>query len=213
VRVVIADDSAIVRDGLARVLADRGIDVCATASDADGALRSVAEELPDVVIVDIRMPPTFTDEGLRVADLVLADHPATGVLVLSQHVEAGYALRLVDGGQARAGYLLKDRITDVDVLVDALERVARGETVVDPQLVEELVSRRHGPLAELSPREREILALMAEGLTDRAIAQRLWVSEKTVETHVRHVLRKLRLPPDTTYNRRVRAVLAYLQAA
>ena len=214
-RVVVADDSAIVREGIARVLTDNGITVCGTAGDAAGALRSVERESPDVVILDIRMPPTFTDEGLRAAEAIGEAHPQIGVLVLSQHLEAEYALRLVDGTRERCGYLLKDRVTDLGTLLDAIGRVAAGETVIDRELVGGLLAARAAPspLDELTAREQEVLALMAEGLTDRAIARRLWLSEKTVQTHVRHILQKLRLPQDTSYNRRVQAVLTYLQSS
>ena len=213
-RVVIADDSAIVRDGLARLLRDHDIDVRGTAGDATNAIRLATAELPDVVVLDIRMPPSFTDEGLRAAEEIRETLPSVGVLVLSQHIDPGYAMRLLDGHQDRAGYLLKDRVTDIDSILNALKRIEAGETAIDQQLVAELIELRHQarPLHDLSPREREVLALMAEGLTDRAIAQRLWLSQKTIETHIRHVLRKLNLPPDTSYNRRVQAVLAYLQA-
>ncbi len=213
-RVVIADDSAIVRDGLARLLRDHDIDVRGTAGDAANAIRLAKAELPDVVVLDIRMPPSFTDEGLRAAEEIRQTLPSVGVLVLSQHIDPGYAIRLLDGHQNRAGYLLKDRVTDIDTLLNALERIEAGETAIDQQLVAELIELRHKarPLHDLSPRELEVLALMAEGLTDRAIAQRLWLSQKTIETHIRHVLRKLDLPPDTSYNRRVQAVLTYLRA-
>ena len=212
-RVVVADDSAIVREGIARVLTDNGGDVCGTARDAAAALRSVELLSPDVVILDIRMPPTFTDEGLRAAETISEAHPQIGVLVLSQHLETEYALRLVDGARVRCGYLLKDRVTDIDMLLRAIDRVAAGETVIDPELVGELLAARSAPspLDELTTREREVLALMAEGLTDLAISRQLWLSEKTVQTHVRHILRKLRLPQNTSNNRRVQAVLAYLQ--
>jgi DNA-binding NarL/FixJ family response regulator len=214
VRVVIADDTALLRQGLSRLLAEAGIDVCGEASEPEALLELVASDPPDVAIVDIRMPPTHTDEGLVAAALIRERHPDVGVLVLSQYVEVEYALRLTQDAPGGCGYLLKDRITDAGDLVDALERVCNGEVVVDRELVDRLVARRReaGPLAELTGREREVLRLVAEGLTDRGIAERLWVAPKTVETHVRHILRKLDLPSGASHNRRVHAVLAYLRA-
>ena len=213
-RIVIADDTALLRQGLARLLAEAGIDVCGEASDADELLRLVAEERPEVAVVDIRMPPTHTDEGLVAAVEIRDRHPQTGVLVLSQYVDADYALRLMGGDARRCGYVLKDRVTDAAELVGALERVDAGEVVVDSELVDGLLTRRRDPdpLEELTDREREVLRLMAEGLTDRGIAQRLWVTPKTVETHVRHILRKLDIPSGTEHNRRVHAVLAQLRS-
>jgi DNA-binding NarL/FixJ family response regulator len=215
VRVALADDAAILRDGLARVLADAGVDVAAQVGTADELLEAVDELRPDVAVVDIRMPPTWSDEGLTVADEINRRFPQVGVLILSQHVEAEYALRLLDGGRARIGYLLKERVLDVGDLVDALERVAAGETVVDPALVSQLLHRTRttSALDELTPREREVLSLMAEGLTDRGISERLYVTRDTVETHVRHIIGKLDLPASPADNRRVRAVLAYLRAS
>jgi len=212
VRVAIADDSVIVREGLARVLVDRGLDVVGTAGDADELLRLVAADTPDAAIVDIRMPPTHTDEGLVAADTIRARFPGVGVLVLSQYADAAYARRLLAAEDGGRGYLLKERITDVDELLDALRRVRAGECVVDQELVEQLVASPAGlgRLAGLTSREREVLALVAEGLTDRGIGERLWLSQSTVETHVRHILRKLDLPTGTAHNRRVAAVLAYL---
>jgi DNA-binding NarL/FixJ family response regulator len=211
---VIADDTALLRQGLSRLLAEAGIDVCGEASEPEALLELVASDPPDVAIVDIRMPPTHTDEGLVAAALIRERHPDVGVLVLSQYVEVEYALRLVQDAPGGCGYLLKDRITDAGELVDALERVCNGEVVVDRELVDRLVARPRegGPLAELTGREREVLRLVAEGLTDRGIAERLWVAPKTVETHVRHILRKLDLPSGASHNRRVHAVLAYLRA-
>jgi DNA-binding NarL/FixJ family response regulator len=202
VRVVIADDTALLRQGLARLLAAAGIDVCGEAADAAELVRLVEAEHPDVAVVDIRMPPTHTDEGLVAATEIRDSHPDVGVLVLSQYVDAEYALRLVDGEASRCGYLLKDRVTEA------------GEVVVDRELVDGLLARRReaDPLEELTDREREVLRLMAEGLTDRGIAERLWVTPKTVETHVRHILRKLDIPSGTEHNRRVHAVLAQLRA-
>lgn len=213
-RVVIGEDTALFRQGLARLLGDAGIEVVGEAVDPETLLTLVAEHDPDVAIVDIRMPPTNTDEGLTAAAAIRERHPRTGVLVLSQYVESSYALRLVDGGERSCGYLLKDRVLDAGELVAAVERVAAGETVVDHELVAQLLARRRepDPLGELTEREREVLGLMAEGLTDRGIAERLWVTPKTVETHVRHILQKLDLPSGAVHNRRVHAVLAQLRA-
>lgn len=213
-RVVIADDTALLRQGLARLLAEAGIEVCGQAADGSELLRLVEAELPDVAVVDIRMPPTQTDEGLVAATAIRERYPKVGVVVLSQYVDAEYALRLVDGDAGRCGYLLKDRVTDAQELIGALERVAAGEVVVDSELVDGLLARRResDPLEGLTDREREVLRLMAEGLTDRGIAERLWVTPKTVETHVRHILRKLDIPSGTEHNRRVHAVLAQLRS-
>jgi DNA-binding NarL/FixJ family response regulator len=214
VRVAIADDSVLVREGLGRIFAEHGLEVTAAVGDAERLLSAVAEDPPDVAVLDIRMPPTHTDEGLEAARAIRVRFPAVGVIVLSQYVDADYALRLLDGREAGAGYLLKDRITDAAEIVSAIERVARGETVVDAELVSSLLGRRRSDQAldELTEREREVLELMAEGLTDRGIAERLWVTPKTVETHVRHIIRKLDLPAGFAYNRRVHAVLAYLRS-
>jgi DNA-binding NarL/FixJ family response regulator len=213
-RVALADDSLLVREGLKRVLADAGIEVCAEAANADDLLAAVDRTVPDVVVADIRMPPTYSDEGLRAADAITARHPNVAVLVLSQYVDAGYALALLEQDHGARGYLLKERVMHATELLDALKRLDRGETVVDRELVDQLLGRTRvpSPLDELTGRERQVLSLMAEGLTDRGIAGRLWLSPKTVETHVRHVLQKLGLPDDHTRNRRVQAVLAYLQS-
>lgn len=213
-RVVIADDLTLLRRGLARLVADYGIEVCGEAGDPAALLELVERERPEAAIVDIRMPPTHTDEGLIAAAAIRERAPNTGVLVLSQYIEPSYALRLLDGGQGGCGYLLKDRVTDPEQLVDALERLVAGEVVVDEELVRQLLERRRetSALDELTQREREVLALLAEGLTDRGIAERLWLTPKTVETHVRHILRKLQLPEGAAHNRRVHAVLAYLRA-
>ena len=212
VRVALADDSAIVRDGLARVLGDVGFEICGSAQDADELLRLVEHERPDAVIVDIRMPPSHTDEGIVAATEIRNRFPEVGVLVLSQHVETEYALRLLQDRRGRCGYLLQDRVTRIGELTEAIARIVRGEIVVDPELVHRLMSRNASPVRELTPREREVLALMAEGFTDRGIAARLWVTQKTVETHAVHIFRKLDLPEGASYNRRVHAVLAYLRA-
>jgi len=214
VRVVLADDAAVLRDGLARLLVGAGIEVPAQVGNADELLAAVAQLLPDVAIVDIRMPPTRTDEGLVAAERITAQHPEVGVLLLSQYVEAAYALRLLEERPGKVGYLLKDRVLDLDDFIAALERIAAGETVVDPALVAQLVDRprEHGPLDELTRREREVLTLMAEGLTDHGISTRLYITPKTTETHIRHIFGKLGIPATRTHNRRVNAVLAYLRA-
>jgi len=212
-RVVVAEDTMLTREGLVRLLEGAGVEVVEQVEDGDALLRKVAATKPDVAIVDIRMPPTHTDEGLVAADEILRRFPTTGVLVLSQYVESAYALRLIEGGEGHAGYLLKDRVLDSQHLAEAIGRVAAGETVVDPELVATLIDGRHedSPLDRLTVRERELLQLMAEGLTDRGIGQRLWLTPRTVETHIRHILQKLNLPNDANHNRRVHAVLAYLR--
>jgi DNA-binding NarL/FixJ family response regulator len=211
-RVILADDAAVIRHGVARLLADEGVTIVGEVGDARELLAAVAADPPDVVIVDIRMPPSFTSEGLEAARQIREAHPGVGVLVLSQHIDTAYAMRLLHERGERVGYLLKDRIVDVTTLIDALARVQAGETVVDPALVSELLSapRRADPLADLTPREREVLALVAEGRTDRGIAEALWLSPKTVETHVRTIFRKLDLPSSPSENRRVHAVLTFL---
>jgi DNA-binding NarL/FixJ family response regulator len=213
-RVVVADDVMLTREGIARLLEEAGIDVVAQAEDADGLLREVRLKQPDAAIVDIRMPPTHTDEGLVAAQRIRTDHPATGVLVLSQYVEPSYAMRLLEEHPERVGYLLKQRVFDVAILVDALRRIGDGETVVDPTIVSRLLGRRRrqDPLAELTAREREVLGLVAEGLSNGAIAGRLFVTERTVEAHVKQVFMKLGLTVDPDSHRRVLAVLAYLRS-
>ncbi|MBV9944485.1 MAG: response regulator transcription factor [Solirubrobacterales bacterium] len=212
-RVLIADDSALIRDGLAHALRARGFEVAGAVADLSALLAAVPVMEPDVALIDIRMPPTFTNEGITGAATIRTRFPNIGVLILSQHVDADYALTLLKDDPARTGYLLKDRITEMRILAAAIERVGRGETVVDPELVNLLLDRpaTRSRLAELTAREREILALLAEGLTDRGIAERLWLTPKTVETHVRHILSKLSLPADSLHNRRVLAVLVYLR--
>jgi len=214
VRVALADDAAVLREGLARVLTDVGVEIAAQAGTADELLAAVEEAKPDVAVIDIRMPPTWTHEGLDVAAEIRRRFPDVGVLLLSQYVEAEYALRLLEGGSEGTGYLLKDRVLDVHDLVAALHRIAAGETVVDPVLVSQLIDRPRAssPLDELTGREREVLSLMAEGLTDRGISERLYVTPNTVETHVRHIILKLGLPATRADNRRVRAVLVYLRS-
>jgi DNA-binding NarL/FixJ family response regulator len=214
-RVVIADDTALLRQGLARLLVEQGIEVCGEAGDGRELLMLVEDEQPELAIVDIRMPPTHTDEGLVAATEIRKRFPEVGVLVLSQYVEAAYALRLLDGDAGgRCGYLLKDRVTDAAELVRSLERIAAGEVVVDRELISTLIARRRevDPLYDLTDREREILALLAEGLSDKGIAERLWVTPKTVESHIRHILQKLNVPTNAASNRRVHAVLTYLRA-
>ena len=219
VRVILADDAAVIRQGLARLLEDRGVEVVAQAGSADQLMALVEADPPDVAVIDIRMPPTNTDEGLLAAREIRRRFPAVATVVLSQHIDSGYALELISAATPGAvGYLLKDRIVDVDAFIRALERVAAGGIVVEPELVAGLLDRpaptaaRPDPLGELTPREREVLALVAEGKTDRGIAEELSVTRKTVETHVRSVLAKLDLPVDAGENRRVHAVLAFLQA-
>jgi DNA-binding NarL/FixJ family response regulator len=214
VRVALADDAAVLREGLARLLAKAGVEVTAQVGTADDLLAAVAELHPEVAVVDTRMPPTWSDEGLSVAEEIHRRFPEVGVLLPSQYVEADYALRLLDRAPERTGYLLKERVLDVEDLISALQRVAAGETVVDPALVSQLLgrTRRHTPLDQLTTREREVLSLMAEGLTDRGIAERLYLSQNTVETHIRHVIAELGLPASPTDNRRVQAVLAFLRS-
>jgi DNA-binding NarL/FixJ family response regulator len=214
-RVVIADDAALVRDGVAALMRDHGIDVAATAGNAEELHEAVARHLPDVALVDIRMPPTFTDEGLVAAERIRAGFPDVGVLVLSQHLDARYALRVAEGNPARTGYLLKDRVTDSRILFDALERIAAGGCVIDRAVAEGLVTRASAlaRIEELTDREREVLALVAEGLANRAIAERLVVTQKTVETHIGQIFLKLGLRDVEGEDRRVAAVLAYLRTA
>jgi DNA-binding NarL/FixJ family response regulator len=213
-RVVVADDTMLTRQGIVRLLRDAGIEVAAEAEDAQGLLYQVRLARPDVAVVDIRMPPTHTDEGLVAAQAIRAEHPQVGVLVLSQYVEPSYALRLLQDQPERVGYLLKERVFDIATVVDALRRIADGETVIDPTIVSRLVGRRRrqDPLAVLSEREREVLGLIAEGLSNRAIAARLYVTERTVEAHVTQIFQKLGLPESPDQHRRVLAVLAFLRA-
>jgi DNA-binding NarL/FixJ family response regulator len=214
VRVVVAEDVMLTREGIVRVLGDAGFDVVAQAEDLDGLMRAVVAERPEVVVVDIRMPPTHTDEGLVAAARIRAEHPETGVLVLSQYVEPSYAMRLIEDHPEQVGYLLKERVFDAAILVDALRRIADGECVIDPTIVSRLVGRRRreDPLAVLTEREREVLSLVAEGLSNGAIAARLHVTERTVEAHTKQIFQKLGLETDPGSNRRVLAVLALLRA-
>ena len=213
-RVVVAEDVMLTREGIVRLLQDAGVEVAAQAEDPDGLMRQVGLTRPDAAIVDIRMPPTHTDEGLVAAQRIRAEHPQVGVLVLSSYVEPSYALRLLEEHPQRVGYLLKERVFDGAILVDALRRLADGETVIDPTIVSRLVGRRRrtDPLAELTAREREALGLLAEGLSNRAIAARLVITERTVEAHTKQIFLKLGLEADATAHRRVLAVLAYLRA-
>jgi DNA-binding NarL/FixJ family response regulator len=214
VRVALADDAAVLREGLARLLAEAGIEVVAQAGSADELLVAIEDLRPEVAVVDIRMPPTWSNEGLSVAAVIRQRFPQVGVLLLSQYVEAEYALELLAGESKRTGYLLKERVLNMQDLIGALERIAAGETVVDPALVSQVLGRprERSPLDELTAREREVLSLMAEGLTDRGIAQRLYITQNTVETHTRHIIGKLGLPTTPTDNRRVHAVLTYLRS-
>jgi serine/threonine-protein kinase len=214
VRVVVADDSLITREGIAHLLRTAGVDVVAQANDADELLEAVRELRPDVAVVDIRMPPTHTDEGLLAARHIREQHADVGVLVLSHYVEAGYAVRLLEDHPEKVGYLLKERVFDASVLVDAIRRVHERETVLDPTIVSFLfgTKRRQDPLALLSPREREVLSLVAEGLSNHTIAERLFVNERTVEAHVSQVFAKLGLESGLGTHRRVLAVLAFLRA-
>jgi DNA-binding NarL/FixJ family response regulator len=212
-RVVLAEDDVLLREGLASLLGRSGFDVAGQAGDAAQLLRMVAERSPELVVVDIRMPPTNSTEGLEAARQIRQEHPEVGILVLSAHVEVDHAMELLAGGRG-IGYLLKSRVTDVEEFIDTLQRIAKGGSVVDPGLVAELVAarRRDDPLAALSPREREVLALMAEGRSNAGIAHRLWVTEGTVEKHVRSILTKLTLPETEDDHRRVLAVLTFLEA-
>jgi DNA-binding NarL/FixJ family response regulator len=213
-RVVVADDSVLLREGVVRLLEEKGFDVVAQAGDAEDLIRKVNAHKPDVAVVDIRMPPTNTDDGLRAALEIRATHPDTGVLVLSQYVEEGYALELVGDSAGGVGYLLKDRVADVDRFVDSVRRVAEGGSALDPEVVTQLLVRsgRTDPLEPLSPREREVLELMAEGRSNNAIATHMTVTERAVEKHVTSIFGKLGLPPAPEDHRRVLAVLAFLRA-
>lgn len=212
-RVVIAEDSVVLRDGLAHILVSRGHTVPAAVSDAEALLAAVAKHQPDVVIADVRMPPTHTDEGLRAAIAIRRDHPETGVLVFSQYIETRYASALLAGGAQKVGYLLKDRVADVSDFIDAMTRVAAGETVLDPEVVTQMfaASPQSGHLAELTPREREVLALMAEGRSNVAIGEHLTLAYGSVEKHITSIFTKLGLPASANDHRRVLAVLRYLQ--
>ena len=211
-RVVIAEDSVLLREGLSRLLAEAGHEVAAAAGDGETFLRAVAEHQPDVVVVDVRMPPTFTDEGLRAALVVRSSWPEVGVLVLSQYVEERYATELLSDRPQGVGYLLKDRVAELAEFLDALERVAARGSALDPEVVAQLLARSRHPLASLTPRERDVLGLMAEGRSNAAIAAALVVGEGAVEKHINSIFGKLGLPPADRDHRRVRAVLRYLGA-
>jgi DNA-binding NarL/FixJ family response regulator len=212
-RVVVADDDVLLREGLASLLGRAEFDVVGQVGNGTEALAVVRAEKPDLLVIDIRMPPTNTTEGLDVARVIRAELPDIGILVLSAHVEVEHAVELLASGHA-IGYLLKSRVTDMAEFVDSLQRIANGGSVVDPALIQELVSgrRRADPLAVLSPREHEVLALMAEGRTNAGIARRLWLTEGTVEKHVRSILNKLNLPDTVDDHRRVRAVITFLES-
>ena len=214
-RIAVADDDLLTRQGIIRLLEQADVEVVAQAGDPTELLRQVRMCRPDGVIVDIRMPPTHTDEGLLAAHEIRAEYPDTAVLVLSQYIEPGYAIRLLEDHPERAGYLLKERVFDPVNLLDALRRLMDGETVVDPTIVSRLLGRRRrvDPLGELTDRERQVLGLLAEGLSNRAIAARLFVAERTVEAHVTQIFQKLGLDADPESHRRVLAVLTYLRAS
>ena len=213
-RIVIADDEVLLREGLARLLAEAGFDVVGKAATADELVRQVVVMQPDVVITDIRMPPTHTDEGLVAARQIQHEWPDVGVLVLSHHLESRYAMRLLQERPERAGYLLKERVSDIAVLADGLRRIAEGECVLDPTIVARLVHRPRGgsALDELTERERDVLSLIAEGRSNPGIAEALFVSPKTVEAHIRQIFMKLGLEETPDYHRRVLAVLAFLRS-
>ena len=210
-RVVLAEDSVLLREGLVRLLEEAGCQVVAAVGDGPALVDAVAEHAPDVAVVDIRMPPTHTDEGLRAAVQIRRRQPGAKILVLSQYVEVSYAGDLFADRAGGVGYLLKDRVVDVDELTDALRRVAAGGTVLDPQVVSELFAARRDPLATLTPREREVLGLMAQGCTNTEICRRLVVSEGAVEKHIGNIFGKLALAPSESAHRRVMAVLTYLR--
>ena len=213
-RVVIAEDSVLLREGIVRLLEQSGFEVAGQAGDGEDLLRKVGAHKPDVAVIDVRMPPTHTDEGLRAAQRIRAEHPRTAVLVLSQYVDEAYALELLSESTERTGYLLKDRVTDVESFTDAVRRVADGGSALDPEVVSMLLGRRRreDPLAALSPREREVMGLMAEGRSNSAMAATLGVSERAVEKHVTAIFSKLDLPPAVADHRRVLAVLTFLRS-
>jgi len=212
-RVVIAEDLALLREGMTRLLEDNGFEVVASVEDADALVHAVRRERPDIAIVDIRLPPTFRDEGLRAAIELRRTSPDTAILVISQYVEHSYAAELLAGASGGIGYLLKDRVLDVDAFIDSVRRVAEGGTALDPEVVAQLLGGRGlTPLDDLSPREREVLALMAEGRSNTAIADALVLSVGAVEKHIASIFQKLRLPPSPADHRRVLAVLEYVRA-
>ncbi|WP_188195184.1 response regulator transcription factor [Nonomuraea sp. SYSU D8015] len=213
-RIVIAEDAAVLRDGLRLLLTTRGHEVAAAVGDGDALQAAVEEHRPDVAVIDVRMPPTHTDEGLRAAIRIREDHPDLGVLMFSQYIETRYAARLLAGGADGVGYLLKERVADIRDFLSALDRVAAGETVLDPEVVTQIMGagRRAEALSTLTPRERDVLAMMAEGRSNGAIAEALFLSYGSVEKHVTQIFTKLGLPPSESDHRRVLAVLHYLQA-
>ncbi len=213
-RLVLADDSLLLREGIARLLVEAGFEIAGQAGTPEELLEAVRSNRPDVAIIDIRMPPTHTDEGLRAAESIRAEHgTAVGILVLSQYVEATFAMRLVADGAGGVGYLLKDRVEDLDEFADAVRRIAKGGSVIDPEVVAQLVGRRRAkvPLDDLTEREREVLALMAEGRSNQAICDRLFLAPKTVEAHIANIFSKLELVPAPDDHRRVLAVLAHIR--
>jgi DNA-binding NarL/FixJ family response regulator len=214
VRVVLAEDSVLLREGVARILGEAGFDIVGQAGNADELMLKVRSYSPDVAIVDIRMPPSHTDEGLRAAQEIREKHPTVGVLVLSQYVEPSYAMELLEESAEGVGYLLKDRVSDVHEFADAVRRVGEGGSALDPTIVSQLVGRRRrdDPIDQLTPREREVLGLMAEGLSNAALAERLVVTERAVEKHVTNIFGKLGLGADAEHHRRVLAVLAFLRS-
>jgi DNA-binding NarL/FixJ family response regulator len=214
VRIVIAEDSVLLRDGLVRMLADHGHEVVGAVEDAAGLVHLVETESPDLVVLDVRMPPTHTDEGIRAALELRHRWPQLAILVLSQYVEENYASELLSGDLGGIAYVLKDRVTDVGQFVETVDRIAQGGTAIDREVVSQLLARtrKQEPLADLSPREREVLGLMAEGRTNGAIAAKLVITERAVEKHVKSIFQKLRLPPAETDHRRVLAVLRFLEA-
>jgi DNA-binding NarL/FixJ family response regulator len=214
VRILIAEDSALLRDGLTRMLSDHGHDVVGAIDDAVGLIQLVDEKGPDLVILDVRMPPTHTDEGIRAALELRARRPELRIVVLSQYVEENYASELLGGDLGGIAYVLKDRVTDIGQFLQTVEHVAEGGTAIDPEVVSQLLARtrRQKPIAELTPREREVLGLMAEGRSNAAIADKLVITQRAVEKHVKNIFQKLRLTPAETDHRRVLAVLRYLDA-
>jgi DNA-binding NarL/FixJ family response regulator len=213
-RVVLADDTMLLREGVAMLLGEAGFDVVGQAGDADELIRTVGDHKPEVAIIDLRMPPTHTDEGLQAALTIRARHPKVGVLVLSQHADIGLAMKLLAPGAEGVGYMLKDRVADLDDFADAIRRVAAGGSALDPTIVSQLLSRRRdaGPLDDITPREREVLELMAEGRSNQGIAERLEISERGVQKHVTSIFDKLGIPAGTDDHRRVLAVLTFLRA-
>ena len=214
-RVVIADDNLLIRDGLASLLRDAGVDVVAQTGSADDLLPMIADQNPDVAIIDIRMPPTHTDEGLRAAEEIRSRYPGMGILILSQHVEVGIATRLLAESPAGVGYLLKDRVTDLENFTAALQRVAEGGSALDPSVVSQLLRHRRqadDPINSLTPREREVMELVAEGRSNKGIGERLVITERAVQKHVSSIFTKLDLPQSDDDHRRILAVLAYVRS-